>query len=110
MGKRHRRSKTYSLGKLWDDVEHPRIQQIEREAIIQFARDRRSEGAGPVTLSMDISYHKTIMRHAAAVHGVRIPVKQVDLARAALSELGLVGKGKGRDHRPAQHELGRPIC
>jgi integrase len=110
VGKLVGRSKAYSLGKLRDDVGHLRIEQIDREAIIQFARDRRSEGAGPVTISMDISYLKTIMLHAAAVHGVHIQVEQVDLARAALGRLGLVGKGKERDRRPTPDELDRLIA
>ena len=99
-----RRSKAYSLNKLRDDIGHLRLNQIERERIIEFARDRRSEGAGPVTIAMDISYLKTIMLHATAVHGVPLQVEQVDLARVALFRLGLVGKGRERDRRPTQEE------
>jgi hypothetical protein len=105
VGKLLRRSKAYSLQKLKEDVGHLRIEQVDRASIIQFARDRRSGGAGPVTIAMDISYLKTIMLRAAAVHGVQISVEQVDLARTALSRLGLVGKGRERDRRPTQDEL-----
>jgi hypothetical protein len=66
-----RRSKAYSLSKLRNDLGHLRLNQIERERIIEFARDRRNEGAGPVTIAMDISYLKTIMLHATAVTACR---------------------------------------
>jgi integrase len=105
-----RRSKAYSLSKLRNDLGHLRLNQIERERIIEFARDRRNEGAGPVTIAMDISYLKTIMLHATAVHGVPLQIEQVDLARIALARLGLVGKGRERDRRPTPQELDQLIA
>lgn len=105
VGKPLRRSKAYSLSKLRADIGHIRIPQIDRERIIEFGRGRSREGAGAVTIAMDVSYLKTIMLHASAVHGVALSVEQVDLARVALSRLGLVGKGKERDRRPTQNEL-----
>lgn len=54
---------------------------------------------------MDISYIKPVVSHAAAVHGVRVQVEPIDLARIALKRLGLVGKGRERDRRPALDEL-----
>lgn len=110
VGKLLRRSKAYSLQKLRQDVGQLRIEQIDRESVIQFARDRRSDGAGPVTIAMDISYLKTIMLHAAAVHGVQISVEHVDLARTALARLGLAGKGSERDRRPTQDEIDELIA
>lgn len=50
---------------------------------------------------------KLVLSHAAAVHGLAVRVDQVDLARLALSRLGLVGKGKERDRRPTEEELER---
>jgi len=54
---------------------------------------------------MDIGYIKLVVSHAAAVHGVHAPVEPTDLARIALKRLGLVGKGRERDRRPALDEL-----
>lgn len=59
---------------------------------------------------MDIGYIKSILTHAAAVHGTVVSVEPVDLARVALGRLGLVGKGDERDRRPTQNELDRIIA
>jgi integrase len=58
---------------------------------------------------MDLGYIKTVLAHAAAVHGISAPVEPINLARIALARLGLVGKGNERDRRPTQDELDRII-
>lgn len=58
---------------------------------------------------MDFGYIKTVLSHAAAVHGVPLSTEPLDLARIALKRLGLIGKGKERDRRPTQDELDRII-
>jgi integrase len=82
-----------------------RIDQIDRETVVEFGRQRSHEGAGPPTIAMDISYLKTILLHAKAVHGVHTPVEEINLARVALNRLGLIGKSRERDRRPSQEEL-----
>ncbi len=58
---------------------------------------RAEQGAGPVTLGIDIGVIKMIITHAAAVHGLDISPEPVDLARVALKRLGLIGKGTERE-------------
>jgi hypothetical protein len=53
---------------------------------------RAEQGAGPVTLGIDIGVIKMIITHAAAVHGPDISPEPVDLARVALMRLGLIGR------------------
>ena len=53
---------------------------------------------------------KTILSHAAAVHGVVLSTEPIALARIALARLGLVRKGNERDRRPTQEELDRLIA
>lgn len=55
-------------------------------------------------IAMDISYLKTIMLHAKAVHGVHTPIDEVKLARIALNRRGLIGKSKAHDRRPTPEE------
>lgn len=43
--------------------------ELDRERIIAFAKERAKEGAGPVTVGMDLGYIKTVLTHAAAVTG-----------------------------------------
>jgi len=109
VGKRIGRSKTASLAFLERRLGRLRLPELDRERLIQFGKDRAREGAGPVTLGIDLGYIKTILSHAAAVHGVPLSTEGVDLARIALQRLGLVGKGNERDRRPTQVELDRLI-
>lgn len=82
---------------------------LNRERLIRFGKDRLKEGAGPVTVGMDLSYIKTIT-HAAAVHGIAVSPEAVDLARTALKHLGVVGRSRSRDRRPTADGLNRLIA
>jgi hypothetical protein len=58
--------------------------ELDRERILISGRERAAEGAGPMTLSIDIGMIKLILSHVAAVHGLPSRVESVDLARIAL--------------------------
>jgi integrase len=109
VGKCARRSKAFSMERLKKKLGNVRIGDLNRERLVAFGRDRAREGAGPPTIGADLSYVKTILSHAAAVHGTAVSVEPVDLARIALKRLGLIGKAKSRDRRPTQDELDRII-
>ena len=104
-----RRSKAFTLAALKEKLGKVKLKDITRERVIQFGKDRAKEGAGAVTISMDVGYLKLVVSHAAAVHGIAVAVEPIDLARIALKRLGLVGKGRERDRRPTQDELDRLI-
>jgi hypothetical protein len=105
VGKDIGRSKTASLIFLDERLGHLRLPELDRERLIKFGKERALDGAGPVTVGIDLGYIKTILSHAAAVHGVVVSTEPIDLARIALGHLGLVGKGDERDRRPTQDEL-----
>jgi len=88
---------------------HLRLPELDRERLIKFGKERALEGAGPATVGIDLGYIKTILSHAATVHGVVVSTEPIDLARIALGRLGLVGKGDERDRRPTQDELDRIV-
>ncbi|MBV8107350.1 MAG: site-specific integrase [Hyphomicrobiales bacterium] len=104
------RSKAASLNLLQKRLGRLRLPELDRARLIQFGKERAREGAGPVTLGIDLGYIKTILSHAAAVHGVTISTEPVALARVALARLSLVGKGTERDRRPTQDELDRLVA
>jgi integrase len=110
VGKRIGRSKNASLTFLEERLRRLQLQELDRDRLIQFGKERAVEGAGPVTLGMDLGYVKTILSHAAAVHGVPLSTESIDLARIALGRLGQIGKGLERDRRPTQDELDRLIA
>lgn len=107
VGKPPRRSKAATLATLKRDLGKEKIGHLDRHKLIEYGRKRADQGAGPVTLGIDIGVIKMILTHAAAVHGLEIRVEGVDLARVALKRLGLIGKGIERDRRPTTAELSR---
>lgn len=109
VGKPLLRSKAYSLDKLKLDLGKDKLAGLTRERIIAYAKQRAQNGAGAATIGMDIGYIQTILVHAAAIHGIEVPIEQIKLARVALRRLSLVDKGNERDRRPTQDELDRII-
>ena len=103
------RGKAYCIEKLKADLGSELLTGLTRERIIAYAKQRSKLGAGAATIGMDIGYIRTILVHAAAVHGIEVPVEQVNLARVALRRLNLVDKGNERDRRPTQDERNRII-
>lgn len=109
VGKPVRRSKSMVLKALKISLGRTNLKELTRERLIEFGRKRAAQGAGPATLAIDFSFIRTILLHAAAVHGINVSVENVQLARAALKHLDLVGKSNERDRRPSQDELDRLI-
>jgi integrase len=107
VGRAPLRSKAACLEKLRRTLGQVKVHRLSRETLVAFAKARAEEGAGPVTVSMDLGYVKTLLLHAAAVHGLPVTAEPVDQARLALKRLGLVGKGRARDRRPSPAELER---
>jgi len=107
VGRAPRRSKAYCLDKLKSSLGRIKLNAITREHLIAYAKARALRGAGPVTISMELGYIRTVLVHASAVHGMAISPEPVDLARVALKRLGLVGKGQERCRRPTSDELDR---
>jgi len=81
VGKDIGRSKTASLTFLDERLGHLRLPELDRERFIKSGKARALEGAGPVTVGIDLGYVKTILSHAAAVHGVDVSTEPIDLTR-----------------------------
>jgi len=105
VGKPPRRSKAAVMASLKTELGSVKLPALNRERLIEFGRQRAKQGAGPATLAIDMSFIRTIITHAAAVHGIEVSAEEARLARVALSHLNLIGKGKERDRRPTQGEL-----
>jgi hypothetical protein len=105
VGKPPRRSKAAVMASLKAELGSVKLPSLNRERLIEFGRKRAKQGAGPATLAIDLSFVRTIITHAAAVHGIEVSAEEARLARVALSHLNLVGKSKERDRRPTQDEL-----
>lgn len=110
VGKAPGRSKAAILAMLSRRLGKKKIPELDRELFVTFGRGRAAEGAGPVTLSMDLGVIRLVLQHVNAVHGLSVSTEPVDLARYALKRLGLVGKSDERDRRPTEEELARLIA
>lgn len=95
------------MGSLKTELGGVKLSALNRERLIEFGRKHAKQGAGSSTLAIDMSFIRTIITHAAAVHGINVSVGNVQLARAALGRLDLVGKSNERDRRPTQDDLDR---
>jgi integrase len=105
VGKPPGRSKAATLEMLKRELGAKSVVDLDRGELLKFGRARAAQGAGPVTLSMDIGVIKLVVSHAAAVHGLDVSVEPINLARIALKRLGLIGKSNERDRRPTDEEL-----
>lgn len=105
IGRQVGRSKLAVLKSLIEDIGSTRINDLDRVRLIEYGKMRSKQGAGPVTLAVDLSYLRTVLTHAAAVHGVQVDTESIRLARTALSRLGLVGRSHERDRRPSDLEI-----
>jgi hypothetical protein len=94
VGKPPRRSKAAVMASLKTELGSVKLPSLNRERLIEFGRKRAKQGAGPATLAIDMSFIRTIITHAAAVHGIEVSAEEARLARVALSHLNLVGKSK----------------
>lgn len=109
VGRAPGRSKSATLSMLRRRLGKLTLAELDREQLVKFGRERALEGAGPTTLSIDIGVIKLVVQHAAAVHGLPVRVEPIDLARIALSRLGLVGHSQERNRRPTDAEIERLI-
>ncbi|MER8855646.1 hypothetical protein NKH94_29390 [Mesorhizobium australicum] len=66
VGKSPRRSKAAALDMLQRHLGKCNIAALDRERLIRFGRERAAQGAGPMTLGIDIGFVKLILAHAAA--------------------------------------------
>jgi len=107
VGKPPRQSKAPTLTTLKRDLGKEKTGHLDRQKLIDYGKMRAEQGAGPVTLGIDIGVIKMIITHAAAVHCLDISPEPVDLALVALKRLGLIGKDTGRDGRAATDALTR---
>jgi len=105
VGRAPGRSKSYCLEKLKERLGHLKPSDLSRTFLIAFAKQRYREGAGPVTIGMDIGYIKTVLDHANGVHGMTLSTESITHARIGLNKLGLIGKSTERDRRPTSTEL-----
>ena len=101
-----RRTKTQHLRFLEN---HPlaaiNVRELTTQSLIAHVRDRRTSGAGPATVSGDLTWIGVVLRAAKSVLSETVNPDIVDEARRACRELRLIGRSRKRTRRPTVAEL-----
>ena len=108
LGGRAGRTKTYVLNMLVDcDIANVKLHDLQEHHIIDHCRDRAAAGAGPATVAHDLSYLSSVLSSAKPIYGIDYARNPAADARPLALNMGLVGKSKRRNRRPASDELDR---
>lgn len=94
----------YMLRYLSADLKGVTIERCTPQRLVEWAKVRRFEQAGPMTIGMELSKLGTVLRTVASFRNLKFP-DVVGGARPLLHHLGLIGAGNQRDRRPSPDEL-----
>lgn len=103
------RTKLGALAKLRDGLGHRRLARLSVQDIVEHAHVRRAEGAGPVTVALELSCLGTMLKTARALWRLQVTPGMVRDAREGLAMVGLVGPSAKRERRPTRDEIAR-LC
>ncbi len=105
------RSKRRTLKSLRTTLGSRRLKELTTQVFLDFIRTRSAEGAGPATVSMDLTYVHTILKHggafANAQEAVLGPMAALAAARLTARHAGQLRAAEERDRRPTENELQR---
>ncbi|HDS1149929.1 TPA: site-specific integrase [Pluralibacter gergoviae] len=108
LGGKAGRTKRYVLDMLADcDIARLQLPELSVAHVIEHCRERAAAGAGPVTVSQDVSYLAGVLDSAKPVYGIEYTKNPAREARPTLLHMGLVGKSNRRSRRPVGDELDR---
>lgn len=99
------RSKSAVLTALARDLGRIPIKDLTAARLNRYVAERVADGAGGVTIGVDLSYLGTALRWLQAVKRVSAPVQAVQDARDAMRYAGLDTRSQERDRRPTDAEL-----
>ena len=85
-------------------------QLVTPKWILDFAAERKDEGAGPATFLIDYGALAGVFRDAKGLLGLAIDDAPFREAKVMLQQLGLMAKPKKRSRRPQSDELDRLIA
>ncbi|KHN50690.1 tyrosine-type recombinase/integrase [Pectobacterium fontis] len=106
LGGKAGRTKNYVLNMLVDcDIAEIKLSDLSVSDVVEHGRLRAGAGAGPATVSHDLSYLSSVLASAKPIFGINYTENPVPYARVILVNMGLVGKSQRRSRRPASDEL-----
>lgn len=103
---KHGSTEHVMLRHLEDGIGSVPVDRLTPHRLAEWCRDRAEDGAGPVTVGMEVSKLATVLRYASIRLNAVLP-DVVGAARPLLKYSGLIGQGKPRTRRPTVDELER---
>jgi integrase len=97
-------NEVYMLRWLERDLGDEVVAGIKPQRLATYCTRRGKTGAGPYTISMEISKLGTVLKYSAMALGETFP-DIVAQSRPLLDHLGLIGPGTPRERRPTADEL-----
>lgn len=96
----------YYLNHIVDGLGQIQVDRLTAKHLIDWCRDRAELGAGPSTMSSEVSKLGTVLRYVSASMDTPM-IDVVTAARPLLEYNGLVGPSAWRDRRPTTAELAK---
>jgi integrase len=100
-----RKSKRGALDMVRRNMKGETLASLDEAAIIGYAKRRNAQGAGGVTIGLELNYLSGLLTVARTIWKIRYRAQPIREARPALKLLGLLSKSKERDRRPTQEEI-----
>ena len=99
------RSKSAVLENLKRELGHIAVKDIDQDVLSDFVDRRLLQGAGGVTIGIDLSTLGTVIRWARVRRRLNIPLEPIQDTRDAMRHDGIRTKSRQRDRRPTDEEL-----
>jgi integrase len=103
------RNKTAVLKSLKKDMGSATLSDVTVDRLTEHIRSRVLEGAGGVTIAIELTYLGSVYKAAKQLWKMPIDMDVISSARSNMSYMGLSTKSKERDRRPTGDEINR-IC
>lgn len=108
-GKGFGRNKIAVLAMLKAKLGALKLSEITDDRLMKHIHARQSEGAGGVTLAIDLAYLGGVFRTARQLWKIPLSVEPITSTRANMGHLGISLKSKERTRRPTPNELAQ-LC
>jgi integrase len=94
----------YMLNHLEEDLGDIRVEDLTPRRMVQWANERKNQGAGGYTINMELSQLGTVLRHCSSFLSLTLP-DVAGAARPLLHYAQLISGGGRRTRRPTEDEL-----
>lgn len=85
------------------------LSELTDDRLTRYVKDRRANGAGGVTINIDLTYLGSVLKTARQLWKIPVSLEPITVARANMGHLGISTRSNERDRRPTNDEIKR-LC